>query len=260
MPDGAAQFASDEVARLIEDLADRALAGKAGRGLGNGDTLRTLEIRDSGMAAVQRLVSCDWETGERQYSPVFLYGDFQNFDLGYTVTTHSTQGRTVTTSAALVLRTESRHWLYTVMSRGARGNSAIVASSPPKIADRARNGGRARAGAVRADPSRARRLRAAGTAARPSGNPRRKSGSTGILADEDHLTNLYIRWQGKDPGCAARPVRARAASLLRLRHRPGRKTDPADGHAIVMVALRDKGLRELSAAPELVVLRMLRPA
>jgi len=39
----------------------------------------------------------------------------------------------------------------------------------------------------------------------------------------------------------------------------GRKTDAADAHAIVMVALRDKGLREVTADPELAVLRMLRP-
>jgi transposase len=37
----------------------------------------------------------------------------------------------------------------------------------------------------------------------------------------------------------------------------GRKTDAADAHAIVMVALRDKGLRELNVDPELAVLRML---
>jgi transposase len=37
----------------------------------------------------------------------------------------------------------------------------------------------------------------------------------------------------------------------------GRKTDAADAHAIVMVALRDKGLRELHVDPELAVLRML---
>ena len=40
----------------------------------------------------------------------------------------------------------------------------------------------------------------------------------------------------------------------------GRKTDATDAHAIVMVALRDKGLREVSTDPELMVLRMLRPA
>jgi transposase len=37
----------------------------------------------------------------------------------------------------------------------------------------------------------------------------------------------------------------------------GRKTDPADAHAIAMVALRDKRLRELTADPDLTVLRLL---
>src|SRR3982750_1822353 len=37
----------------------------------------------------------------------------------------------------------------------------------------------------------------------------------------------------------------------------GRKTDATDAHAIVMVALRDKGLRELTVDPQLEVLRLL---
>jgi transposase len=37
----------------------------------------------------------------------------------------------------------------------------------------------------------------------------------------------------------------------------GRKTDSADAHAIVMVALRDKGLRELGHDPDRTVLRLL---
>jgi transposase len=37
----------------------------------------------------------------------------------------------------------------------------------------------------------------------------------------------------------------------------GRKTDATDAHAIVMVALRDKGLRQVSADPELMMLRLL---
>jgi transposase len=37
----------------------------------------------------------------------------------------------------------------------------------------------------------------------------------------------------------------------------GRKTDATDAHAIVMVALRDKGLREVVSDPELAVLRLL---
>ena len=37
----------------------------------------------------------------------------------------------------------------------------------------------------------------------------------------------------------------------------GRKTDATDTHSIVMVALRDKGLREVRDDPELTVLRLL---
>ena len=37
----------------------------------------------------------------------------------------------------------------------------------------------------------------------------------------------------------------------------GRKTDATDAHAIVMVALRDRGLRELTIDPDLMVLRLL---
>ena len=37
----------------------------------------------------------------------------------------------------------------------------------------------------------------------------------------------------------------------------GRKTDATDAHAIVMVALRDKGLREVSLDPALMALRLL---
>src|ERR687898_744240 len=37
----------------------------------------------------------------------------------------------------------------------------------------------------------------------------------------------------------------------------GRKTDATDAHAVVMVALRDTGLRELTTDDEVVVLRML---
>jgi hypothetical protein len=37
----------------------------------------------------------------------------------------------------------------------------------------------------------------------------------------------------------------------------GRKTDATDAHAIAMVALRDKRLQEVTADPELTVLRML---
>ena len=61
------------------------------------------------------------------------------------------------------------------------------------------------------------------------------------------------RWVGNAP--CARQVAARACRVFDTGQ--GRKTDATDAHTIVMVALRDKGLREVSTDPELVVLRML---
>jgi len=53
-------------------------------------------------------------------------------------------------------------------------------------------------------------------------------------------------------------VPAKLAALARVFDTgQGRKTDAADAHAIVMVALRDKGLREVSSDPEVTVLRLL---
>jgi hypothetical protein len=223
--------------------------GEPGRGLANGDTLRILEIRDSGMVAVQRLVSCDQPTGERQYSPAFLYGDFQNFDLGYAVTTHSAQGRTVTTSTALVLGTESRQWLYTAMSRGARGNNAIVATSPPKIAD-TRQGTRAAPELERYERIQAERA-GYGPQARQRDPLEIHAGdreAPGILADiltrdeaelsasqlrdlnltdEDHLANLYARWQGETQDA----LRGRYERELRAALPPQYQAEPLSGTA-----------------------------
>ena len=44
-----------------------------------------------------------------------------------------------------------------------------------------------------------------------------------------------------------------------VRHRAGPQDRPRRAHAIIMVALRDKRLRELTADPGLTVLRLLRP-
>jgi conjugative relaxase-like TrwC/TraI family protein len=211
-------------------------AGEQGRGLANGDTLRIEAIDDSGQAVVRRLADCDRQTGERRYGPAFSYGDFQNFDLAYAVTTHSAQGRTVTTSTALVLGTEHRQWLYTAMSRGTQSNNAIVATSPPKIAD-------TRPG-TRADPElerseRIQQERAGYPATPPARDPLEihagDRAAAGILSDilqrdaaevsasrlqdrnlagADHLTDLYARWQGETrPAITSRYERELRASL-----------------------------------------------
>ena len=50
---------------------------------------------------------------------------------------------------------------------------------------------------------------------------------------------------------------AKLAAGPGVRHRQGRKTDAHDAHAIVMVALRTQGLRELTVDEGLTVLRLL---
>ncbi len=53
-------------------------------------------------------------------------------------------------------------------------------------------------------------------------------------------------------------VPAKLAARARVPgHRQGRKTDSADAHAIVVLALRDKKLREVTADPDRTVLRLL---
>jgi transposase len=54
-------------------------------------------------------------------------------------------------------------------------------------------------------------------------------------------------------GCAAEAGRLGQG----FRHRQGRKTDADDAHAVVMVALRDRGLRAVTIDADLQVLRLL---
>jgi hypothetical protein len=142
----------------------------------------------------------------------------------------------VATSTALVLGTENRQWLYTAMSRGGHRNNAIVATSPPKIAD-------TRPG-TRADPElerseRVQQERAGYAPTPPARDPLEIHAgdreAAGILSDilqrdaaevsasrlqdrnlagADHLANLYARWQGETrPAIISRYEQELRASL-----------------------------------------------
>jgi conjugative relaxase-like TrwC/TraI family protein len=221
------------ICRKVDHNVD---AGERGRGLANGDTLRVDAVDKGGKAVVRRLLDCDRQTGERRYGAAFSYGDFQNFDLAYAVTTHSAQGRTVTASTALVLGTENRQWLYTAMSRGAHSNAAIVATSPPKIAD-TRPGTRPapeleryeriqheRAGHAPTPPAReplevhAGDREAAGILSdilqRDAAEVSASQLQVRNLAGADHLANLYARWRGETtPAITSRYEQELRASL-----------------------------------------------
>ena len=114
----------------------KALAGEPGRPLTNGDVMQVLDVAP-GRVMVRRLVHCDMQTGARRYSQPFAYpaDRLASTDWAYCETVHSSQGRTVAVSTALVTGSETRQWLNTAMTRGVRDNRAIVATEPAKVAN-----------------------------------------------------------------------------------------------------------------------------
>jgi hypothetical protein len=110
-------------------------AGEPGRTLANGDTLQVKEVRRDGTLLVRRAVDCDPVTGRRRWTRPFAWSGYQDADLGYAVTGHSAQGRTVTAGIAVVTGTEDRRWLYVAMTRGRARNAAIVFTRPGTVPD-----------------------------------------------------------------------------------------------------------------------------
>jgi hypothetical protein len=59
----------------------------------------------------------------------------QDAELGYAVTDHAAQSRTVTAGLAVITGTEDRQHAYVALSRGTDVNLAYVFTAPPKRAD-----------------------------------------------------------------------------------------------------------------------------
>jgi len=64
-----------------------------------------------------------------------MYQDFGHAELGYAVTDHVAQGRTVTAGLAVITGTEDRQHAYVALSRGADTNMAYVFTVSPKLVD-----------------------------------------------------------------------------------------------------------------------------
>jgi hypothetical protein len=110
-------------------------AGEPGRGLANGDLLRIDAITPGGLM-VRRALDADPVTGRRRWTDrQFLYAHFQDAELGYVVTDHAAQGRTVHTGLALITGTEDRQHAYVALGRGTNDNTAYVYTQPPRRAD-----------------------------------------------------------------------------------------------------------------------------
>jgi hypothetical protein len=131
--DGAQASAGDLITCTRNDHSVE--AGEPGRALANGDLLRIDAVTAGGLV-VRRALDADPQTGQRRWTDrTFLYSDFADAELGYAVTDHVAQGRTVHTGLAAITGTEDRQHAYVALTRGTDANFAYVFTVSPKQAD-----------------------------------------------------------------------------------------------------------------------------
>ena len=110
-------------------------AGEPGRALANGDLLRVEAVAADGLI-VRRALDADPASGARRWTDrTFVYQHYGNAELGYAVTDHVAQGRTVTVGLAVITGTEDRQHAYVALIRGTDANVAYVFTVSPKRAD-----------------------------------------------------------------------------------------------------------------------------
>ena len=110
-------------------------AGEPGRTLANGDLLR-VEVVTADALVVRRALDADPRTGQRRWTGrAFRYAGYRDAELGYAVTDHAAQGRTVHTGLAVITGTEDRQHAYVALTRGTDANIAYVFTLSPKRAD-----------------------------------------------------------------------------------------------------------------------------
>ena len=124
-------------------------------GVANGNAWRVEKI-DGETITMRRMLDADRETGERRfaddtvtYRATDVWADLayaespdderteadRPADLGYAITGHTAQGRTVWQGNALFTGSENRNWAYPSLTRGTHGNYAWVVGQPAKVAD-----------------------------------------------------------------------------------------------------------------------------
>jgi AAA domain len=110
-------------------------AGEPGRTLANGDLLRIDAITRRGLI-VRRALDADPATGQRRWTDRhFVFDFYQDAELGYAVTDHVAQGRTVTAGLAVITGAEDRPHALVALTRGTTTNLAYVFTRSPKRAD-----------------------------------------------------------------------------------------------------------------------------
>ena len=212
-------------------------AGEPGRTLANGDLLRIEAVTGAGLV-VRRALDADPHTGARRWTDrTFLYQDFSDAELGYAVTDHVAQGRTVHTGLAVITGTEDRQHGYVALSRGTDANYAYVFTTSPKRADPV-PGPRPAPELARYDQIQAERDGVRAPVTRPAAPGAALGVLAGVLdrdgqqhsatqtrqqalADADHLAVLHAIWTAETaPACQQR-YRDLLAAALPPEHRRG---------------------------------------
>jgi len=185
-------------------------AGEPGRTLANGDLLRIEAVTRHGLI-VRRALDADPRTGQRRWTDRhFVFKNCKDAELGYAVTDHAAQGRTVHTGIAVITGTENRQHAYVALSRGAEVNLAYVFTASPRTADPApgprpalelarydrRAAGHGNQLAPAAAPGEALAV-LAGVLGRDSQQHSATQTRHQALADVDHLAILYAIWSAE---------------------------------------------------------------
>jgi hypothetical protein len=214
-------------------------AGEPGRTLANGDLLRIEAITPGGLF-VRRALDPDPRTGQRRWTDRrFLYANYEDAELGYAVTDHTAQGRTVHTGLAVITGTEDSQHAYVALTRGTDVNTAYVFTLSPKLADPlpgprpapelARHDKTATAEATGAAPEPAGSRDALGALADVVQRDGQQLSASQTwqqaLADADHLARLHAIWT--DQTAPAHEQRYKDLLLAALppgyRHEPGHR-------------------------------------
>ena len=232
--DGAAASPGDLIICTRNDHSVE--AGEPGRALANGDLLRIEAVTRGGLL-VRRALDADPGNGQRRWTDRhFLFNSYKDAELGYAVTDHAAQSRTVTAGLAVITGTEDRQHAYVALSRGTDVNLAYVFTASPKRADPA-PGPRPAPELARYD----RRATTPGGPAEPAAPGEALAVLAGVLdrdgqqqsatrarhqalADVDHLAILHAIWAAETI-----PVRdQRYRALLMNSLPPGYRREP--GH------------------------------
>jgi len=122
--DGARASCGDLIVCTRNDHAVE--AEERGRTLANGDLLRIEAITPGGLL-VRRALDADPQSGRRRWTDrQFLFANFEDAELGYAVTDHAAQGRTVSAGLAVITGSEDRQHAYVALSRGTCDNTAYA--------------------------------------------------------------------------------------------------------------------------------------